>query len=212
MALIVQSSLWLKVNYLSATCCEVLQTFKCSFRAQTMPITRSKQLVGTQEFPMGLIHAQSKSGFKVLNLRSWQSQDDGLAALQRLHHLFRFCYGHSLSIKTALIFESLQKKFRTTPTKIWYFQSKAVYGLKWNILVRLVLTFLQTLKGSFCAQTMPITRSKQLVGTQAFPMGAIQAQSKSRFLCTESTIVTKSGLRSCSAPEAPPDVQMMLWA
>ncbi len=63
MALIVQSSLWLKVEYLSSTCSEVLQTFKGSFRAQTMPITRSKQLVGAQEFPMGVMDASSKSRF-----------------------------------------------------------------------------------------------------------------------------------------------------
>ncbi len=37
------------------------------------------------------------------------------------------------------------------------------YGLKCEILVRLVLKFLQTFKGSFRAQMMPITRSKQLV-------------------------------------------------
>ncbi len=60
----------------------------------------------------------------------------------------------------------------------------AVYGLKWNILVRLVLKFLQTFKGSFRAQTMPKTRSKQLVGAQEFPMGVIHASSKSRFLHT----------------------------
>ncbi len=45
---------------------------------------------------MGVNHASSTSLFSVLNLRSWQSQDDGLAALQRLHQLFRSCYGHSL--------------------------------------------------------------------------------------------------------------------
>ncbi len=54
---------------------------------------------------MGVIHASLKSRFEVLNLRSWQSQDDGLAQLQRLRQLFRSCYGHSLSTKTA--FESL---------------------------------------------------------------------------------------------------------
>ncbi len=53
--------------------------------------------------------------------------------------------------------------------------------LKWNILVRLVLNFLQTLKGSFHAETMPITGSKQLVGTQEFPMGVTHSLSKSRF-------------------------------
>ncbi len=63
MALIVQSCLRLKVEYLSSTCSEVLQTFKGSCRAQTMPITRSKQLVGAQEFPMDVIHASSKSRF-----------------------------------------------------------------------------------------------------------------------------------------------------
>ncbi len=47
----------------------------------------------------------------------------------------------------------------------------AVYGLKWNILVRLLLKILQTLNGSFRSQTIPITRSKQLVGAQEFPMG-----------------------------------------
>ncbi len=34
-----------------------LQTFKVSFRAQTMPITRPKQLVVAQESPRGVIHA-----------------------------------------------------------------------------------------------------------------------------------------------------------
>ncbi len=63
MALRVESSLWLQVEYLSSTCSEVLQTFKGSCDAQTMPITRSKQLVGTQEFPMDVIHASSKSRF-----------------------------------------------------------------------------------------------------------------------------------------------------
>ncbi len=43
-----------------------------------------------------------------------------------------------------------------------------------HILVRLVLKFLQTFKGSFRAQSMPITRSKQLVGAQEFPRGVIQ--------------------------------------
>ncbi len=94
MALIVQSSLWLKVEYLSSTCSEVLQSLKGSFRTQTMPITRSEQLVGTREFPMGLIHASSKLRFLILNLRSWPSQDDGLAALQGFHQLFRSFYGH----------------------------------------------------------------------------------------------------------------------
>ncbi len=56
----------------------------------------------------------------------------------------------------------------------------AVSGLTWNILVRLVQKFLQTFKGSFRAQTMPIKRSKPLVGTQEFPMGVIHASSKSR--------------------------------
>ncbi len=60
MALIVRSSLWLKVVYLSSTCSEVLQTFNGSFRAKTIPITRSKQLVVAQEFPMGVIHASLK--------------------------------------------------------------------------------------------------------------------------------------------------------
>ncbi len=45
-----------------------MQTFKGSFRAQTMPITRSKQLVGAQEFPKGVIHASSKSRFLVVRL------------------------------------------------------------------------------------------------------------------------------------------------
>ncbi len=107
MTLIAQTSLWLKVEYLSSTRSEDLQTFKGSFRAQTMPITLSQRLVGAQEFPMGVIHASSKSQFYVLNLRFWQSQDDGVAALRRLHQLFRSCYVHSLSTKTA--FGSLQK-------------------------------------------------------------------------------------------------------
>ncbi len=63
MALRVQRSLWLKVEYLVRLVLNFLQTFKVSFRAQTMPITRSKQLVGTQEFAMGVIHASSKSRF-----------------------------------------------------------------------------------------------------------------------------------------------------
>ncbi len=54
MALKVRSSLWLKVEYLSSTCSEVFADFKGSFRAQTMPITRSKQSVGAQRFPLGL--------------------------------------------------------------------------------------------------------------------------------------------------------------
>ncbi len=45
------------------------------------------------------------------------------------------------------------------------------YGLKYEILLRLVLKFLQTFKGSFRAQMMPITRSKQLVVVQEFPSG-----------------------------------------
>ncbi len=53
--------------------------------------------------------------------------------------------------------------------------------LKWDSLVRLVLKFLQTFKGSFRAQSMPITRPKQLVGAQEFAMGVIHASSKSRF-------------------------------
>ncbi len=60
------------------------------------------------------------------------------------------------------------KKFRTTPTETWCLKSKAVYGLKCNILVRLVLKFLQTFKDSFRVQTMPITRSKQLWGLRSF--------------------------------------------
>ncbi len=63
MALIVQSSLWLKVEYLSSTCFEVFVEFQRPYRAQTMPMTRSKQLVGAQEFPMVVIHATSKSRF-----------------------------------------------------------------------------------------------------------------------------------------------------
>ncbi len=63
MALIVQSCLWFEVEYPSSTCTEVLQTFKGSCRAQTMPITISKQLVGAQEFTTGVIHASSKSRF-----------------------------------------------------------------------------------------------------------------------------------------------------
>ncbi len=56
---------------------------------------------------MGVNRAESKSLFYVLHLRSWQTQVDGLAALQRLHQLFRSCYGHSLSTKPA--FGSLKK-------------------------------------------------------------------------------------------------------
>ncbi len=52
MALIVLRSLWLKEEYLSSTCSEVFADFHRQFSAQTMPITRSKQLVGAQEFPM----------------------------------------------------------------------------------------------------------------------------------------------------------------
>ncbi len=63
MALIVQGILRLKVEYLSSTCSEVFADFQSSFRAQMMPITISKQLVGTQEFPMVLVHALSKSLF-----------------------------------------------------------------------------------------------------------------------------------------------------
>ncbi len=57
-------------------------------------------------------------------------------------------------------------------------KSKAVYGLKCHILVRLVL---QTFKGGFRAQTMPITRSKQLVGVKESPRDVIQASTKSWF-------------------------------
>ncbi len=63
MALIVQSSLRLKVQYLSSTSSEVLQTFKGSFHAETMPITISKQLVGAHEFPRGVILASTISRF-----------------------------------------------------------------------------------------------------------------------------------------------------
>ncbi len=41
-----------------------MQTFKGSFHAQTMPITRSKQLVGAQEFARGVIHASTNRSFK----------------------------------------------------------------------------------------------------------------------------------------------------
>ncbi len=63
MALIVQSSLWLKVEYLSLTCSEVFADFRSSFRAQTMPITRSKQLVPYLSWSCSEFLQTSKCGF-----------------------------------------------------------------------------------------------------------------------------------------------------
>ncbi len=44
-----------------------LQTFKGSLHALTMPITRSKKLVGAQELPRGVIHASTNRSYKYRN-------------------------------------------------------------------------------------------------------------------------------------------------
>ncbi len=61
-----ENHLWLKVLYLSSGCSEIFATFKGGFRAQTMPLTRSKQLVGAQKCPRVVIQASTKSWFPVL--------------------------------------------------------------------------------------------------------------------------------------------------
>ncbi len=168
----------LKCNILFRLVMKFLQTFKGSFHAQTMPITRSKQLVGGQEFARGMIHTSTNRSFKYWNYNLSEVRMTDLQHYRGSTSCLHLVMGIGCVRKPRL---KVCKKFRTTPTKIWRLMSKAVYGLKWNVLARLVLKFLQTFKSSFRAQTMPLTRSKQLVGAAEFARGVIHASSKSQF-------------------------------